>query len=303
MRCLRIPLTIVGIPTAAYQAGDIEARDAAGPLALTQEDEPARPEGVYRRYKVPRATEGDVAILYVGAAARGRARPPTTGRCSTCAPRPAASMSAGISFLACRPREGPYRLTLDWDLAVDAGRIARDLVLGRGQGRDGRSGAAGRFLLLCGRTAAPLSGAARPVRHLLAGRSALCDGRSRRSDFRLYRPWPNSSTIGIRPIAFSSASIPIAARAAPGPLDHSCSATTRRVARPWMRCRSCSRTKSPTTGRPCRASMATPPGTARARPNIIPWSSPIAPGCSIAKACCARSTSAPAITTPIRSAR
>src|SRR4051812_44413584 len=72
---LRMPVTIVGIPTAAYQAGDIVARDAKGVLALRTEEEPARPEGVYRRYLVDRATVGDVLVRY---AAKPRVVGPTT---------------------------------------------------------------------------------------------------------------------------------------------------------------------------------------------------------------------------------
>lgn len=118
---LRLPLTIVGIPTAAYQAGDIAVTDARGPLVLAQEDEPARPEGVYRRYNVSRPTEGDVVIRY---AARPRVVSATTNNGPLFDMRAEAGgfMSAGISFLALPVREGPYRVTLDWDLtAMPAG--------------------------------------------------------------------------------------------------------------------------------------------------------------------------------------
>ena len=112
---LRLPLTIVGIPTAAYQASDIRVEDARGDLPLSQQDEPARPEGVYRRYKVTRATEGDVAVRY---AARPRVVGPTTnnGPLFDMRAEGGGFMSAGITFLALPVREGPYRVTLDWDL-------------------------------------------------------------------------------------------------------------------------------------------------------------------------------------------
>ena len=114
---LRLPLTIVGIPTAAYRASDIRVEDARGALPLGQEDEPARPEGVYRRYKVIRATEGDVIVRY---AARPRVVGPTTNNGPLFDMRAEAGgmMGAGITFLALPVREGPYRVTLDWDLSA-----------------------------------------------------------------------------------------------------------------------------------------------------------------------------------------
>ncbi|MGZ8347594.1 MAG: hypothetical protein ACXWUP_10845 [Allosphingosinicella sp.] len=114
---LRMPLTIVGIPTAAYEAGGIEVRDAQGPLALTQQDEDPRPEGVYRRYISPRATAGDVVVRYT-------ARPRVVGATTNNGPlfdmraEAGGFQGAGISFLALPTREGPYRITLDWDLAA-----------------------------------------------------------------------------------------------------------------------------------------------------------------------------------------
>lgn len=114
---LRLPLTIVGIPTAAYQAAEIDARDAEGRLALTQSDEPARPEGVYRRYLVSRGTSGNVVVRF---AARPRVVGPTTNNGPLFDMRAEAGgmMGAGISFLALPVREGPFRVTLDWDLSA-----------------------------------------------------------------------------------------------------------------------------------------------------------------------------------------
>jgi hypothetical protein len=112
---LRMPLTIVGIPTAAYHAEDIVARDALGPLGLKADEEPARPEGVYRRYLVDRATRGDVVVRYA-------ARPRVVGERTNNGPlfdmraEGGGFEGAGISFLAVPPGEAPYRFTLDWDL-------------------------------------------------------------------------------------------------------------------------------------------------------------------------------------------
>lgn len=114
---LRIPLTIVGIPTQAYDASAIQARDARGPLELRSEEEAPRPEGIYRRYLATRATEGDVTVAY---AARPRVVGPTTNNGPLFDMRAEAGgfESAGISFLALPVREGPFRVTLDWDLAA-----------------------------------------------------------------------------------------------------------------------------------------------------------------------------------------
>jgi hypothetical protein len=113
---LRMPLTIVGIPTAAYTASEIVARDARGVLALRTEDEPARPEGVYRRYLVDRATEGDVLVRY---AAHPRVVGPSTnnGPLFDMRAEGAGFEGGGMTFLALPPTETPYRFSLDWNLA------------------------------------------------------------------------------------------------------------------------------------------------------------------------------------------
>lgn len=54
---LRMPTLIVGTPTAAYDADDIAASDASGPLPI----EPT-PTGNYRRYVISRATRGPLAV-------------------------------------------------------------------------------------------------------------------------------------------------------------------------------------------------------------------------------------------------
>ena len=114
---LRLPLTIVGIPTAAYRAGDIEARDARGALTLTQADEPARPEGVYRRFLVPRATDGDVVVRYA-ATPRVVSALTNNGPLFDMRAEAGGFMGAGITFLALPVREGPFRVTLDWDMSA-----------------------------------------------------------------------------------------------------------------------------------------------------------------------------------------
>ena len=61
---VRLPLTLVGIPSARYDGEALQARDDAGPLPLTQDEEPPTPQGVYRRWSVGRATRGDVIVTY-----------------------------------------------------------------------------------------------------------------------------------------------------------------------------------------------------------------------------------------------
>lgn len=112
---LRLPLTIVSIPTSAYEASAIRATDAAGPLELASREEEARPEGVYRQYVVPRATRGDVSISYV-------ARPRTVSASTNNGPlfdmreENGGFTAAGISFLAVPVAERPWRVSLKWDL-------------------------------------------------------------------------------------------------------------------------------------------------------------------------------------------
>jgi hypothetical protein len=116
---LRLPLTIVSIPTAAYEASAIEARDDAGPLALTQEEEAPRPEGVYRRYLVPRATQGDVVVEY-SATPRQVSETTNNGPLFDMRAENGGFTSAGISFLALPVSEAPFRVSLDWDLSAMA---------------------------------------------------------------------------------------------------------------------------------------------------------------------------------------
>ncbi|WP_129793811.1 hypothetical protein [Sphingosinicella sp. CPCC 101087] len=113
---LRLPLTIVSIPTSAYEASAISARDDAGPLALTQEEEAPRPEGVYRRFLVSRATRGDVVVEY-SAAPRQVSETTNNGPLFDMRAENGGFTSAGISFLALPVREAPFRVSLKWNLS------------------------------------------------------------------------------------------------------------------------------------------------------------------------------------------
>src|SRR5262249_37014602 len=61
---VRLPLSLVGIPTARYDGQALVARDEAGAIPLSQSEEPPTPQGVYRRWSVGRATVGDVTISF-----------------------------------------------------------------------------------------------------------------------------------------------------------------------------------------------------------------------------------------------
>ena len=116
---LRLPITIVSTPTSAYEAADISARDDAGPLPLTQREEPKRPEGVYRQYLPTRATRGDVTISY-SAEPRRVSATTNNGPLFDMRAEDGGFTSAGISFLALPVGERPYRTSIRWDLSTMA---------------------------------------------------------------------------------------------------------------------------------------------------------------------------------------
>lgn len=113
---LRLPLTIVSIPTSAYDASDLTVSDEVGAIPLTQRDEEPRPEGVYRQYFVQRATKGDVIVRYA-------ARPRTVSAQTNNGPlfdmreENGGFTGAGISFLAVPTAKHPYRTSVRWDLS------------------------------------------------------------------------------------------------------------------------------------------------------------------------------------------
>jgi hypothetical protein len=120
---LRMPTLIVSIPGARIEGDAIHARDDAGELALTIEDEPPLPHGNFRRWRAVRATAGDVRINY-------RALPREVSAATR--PGPLYDLraendglnGAGINFLALPETTHPYRIRLRWDLsAFDPGAI------------------------------------------------------------------------------------------------------------------------------------------------------------------------------------
>jgi hypothetical protein len=120
---LRMPLVIVGIPTARYDGNAIAARDASGELPLTQQDEAPTPTGTYRRWLASRASVGDVTYTF-RAVPRVVSASTRTGPLFDLRAEGQGLNGAGITFLALPDTKQPYRVSLSWDLsAMPAGSI------------------------------------------------------------------------------------------------------------------------------------------------------------------------------------
>lgn len=113
---VRLPLRLVGIPSARYDGDALTARDSQGDLALTQEEEPPTPQGVYRRWKVARATVGDVVVSY-RAPPRAISAATNNGPLFDLREESGGFAGAGVGFLATPVPPGPWRVRLAWDLA------------------------------------------------------------------------------------------------------------------------------------------------------------------------------------------
>jgi hypothetical protein len=114
---VHLPIKLVGIPGSKMLGDGLAARDASGPLPLTQVDEPPTPQGGYRGWKVARATVGDVSIDYQ-AAPREITAATNNGPLFDLREESGGFAGAGVTFLAVPPGNKPYRLTLDWDLSA-----------------------------------------------------------------------------------------------------------------------------------------------------------------------------------------
>ena len=113
---VRLPLTIVSIPTARYDGRTLQAHDAKGDLPLTQEEEPPTPSGVYRRWLPTRTIAGDV-ILRFRALPRVVSAQTRTGPLFDLRAEAGGVQGAGISFLPLPDTKTPYRVHLQWDLS------------------------------------------------------------------------------------------------------------------------------------------------------------------------------------------
>jgi hypothetical protein len=113
---LRMPLKIVGIPTARYDGDLIKAADAAGPLPLVAEDEAPTPQWINRHWNVTRATVGDVTVSYQAPPRRVTAAT-NNGPLFDLRQEAGGFIGAGVGFLALPAAKGPFHVRLKWDLS------------------------------------------------------------------------------------------------------------------------------------------------------------------------------------------
>lgn len=113
---LRMPVTIVSTPTAAYDASAIRVRDDRGPIKLKQLEEKPTPTGVYRHWDVDRDTVGDVEISY-GTAPRQVSAQTRNGPLFDLRAQGGGLLGAGVYFMATPPGEQPYSISLKWDMS------------------------------------------------------------------------------------------------------------------------------------------------------------------------------------------
>ncbi|MFC4526259.1 hypothetical protein ISN76_19460 [Dyella halodurans] len=113
---VRLPLKLVGVPSARYDGDALTATDASGPLPLSQSQEAETPEGAYRRWNVARATKGDVVVSF-------RAPPRVVTASTNNGPlfdlrsESGGFIGAGVTFMATPVSPGPYNVNLKWDLS------------------------------------------------------------------------------------------------------------------------------------------------------------------------------------------
>lgn len=113
---VRLPLTLVGIPSARYDGDALQARDDLGAIPLRQEEEAPTPQGVYRRWVVARATKGDVIVSYA-APPRAVSAATNNGPLFDLRAEGGGFIGAGVGFLAAPVAPGPWSVRLDWDLS------------------------------------------------------------------------------------------------------------------------------------------------------------------------------------------
>lgn len=114
---LRMPTTLVGVDTAAYDADEIEASDTSGSLKLTAVDEEPGSSGVFRRYIVDRATAGDVTVRY-STPPRPVSAETRNGPLFDLRAQGGGLLGAGVYFFALPESEQIYQINLDWDLSA-----------------------------------------------------------------------------------------------------------------------------------------------------------------------------------------
>jgi hypothetical protein len=113
---LHMALEVASIPTVRYDGDAISARDAKGPLPLSQKDGERGPFGISRDWLAGRDPVGEVVYRY-------RAIPRSVGANTRAGPlfdlrsEAGGLNGAGLAFLALPPDKTKFRIALHWDLS------------------------------------------------------------------------------------------------------------------------------------------------------------------------------------------
>lgn len=117
---VRLPLSLVGIPSARYDGDALQARDDLGVIPLRLTEEPPTPQGTYRRWLVERATQGDVIVSY-SAPPRAVSAATNNGPLFDLRQETGGFIGAGVGFLAAPVAPGPWSVRLAWDFSETPG--------------------------------------------------------------------------------------------------------------------------------------------------------------------------------------
>lgn len=110
-----LPLTMVGVPTARYDGAALRANDRRGAVPLVQDELPTTPQGVIRRWKVLRDTDGPVVVTFA-APPRDVSATTRNGPLFDLRRDGQSFMGAGVGFMATPARSTPYEVHLRWKL-------------------------------------------------------------------------------------------------------------------------------------------------------------------------------------------
>jgi len=114
---VRVPLRLVGIPRPDWGKDNLSARDDAGPIPLTESDEPPTPQGVYHRWSVGRATKGDVVVTWKAPPRRVTAAT-NNGPLFDLREEAGGFAGSGNGFFAAPVGSNPWKVKLSWDLSA-----------------------------------------------------------------------------------------------------------------------------------------------------------------------------------------
>ncbi|KFZ30650.1 hypothetical protein IDSA_08955 [Pseudidiomarina salinarum] len=130
---LSMPVVLVGTPTAAYSAEQVQAADEQGELVLTARDEDPTSSGQYRSYLVPRDTVGDVTVSY-RAEPRQVDKNTRNGPLFDVRPQDGGIMGAGVYFMLLPSDEqAKYDVGMDWDFSNAPAGTSGAWSLGEGE--------------------------------------------------------------------------------------------------------------------------------------------------------------------------